>query len=469
MTVPETVDRGQCRVALAASAFASFLTPFMGSAINVGLPSVAEEFGLDAVTLGWVATSYILAAAALLVPFGRLGDILGRKRIFTLGLVVYIAGSAAAGLAPSAAALLAGRVVQGLGAAMIFGTGIAILTCVFPPRERGRALGINTAATYIGLSAGPVLGGFLVQRWGWRAIFWASIPAAVAALGLVVTVLKGEWADARGEAFDGAGSVAFGLGLVGLMYGFSRLPSLPGILTAAAGAAALAAFVRIELRIPHPVLDVRLFRRNRVFAFSNLAALVNYSATSAVGFLLSLYLQYIKGLSPRQAGLVLVVQPVLMALTSPGAGRLSDRIEPRLLASAGMALASLGLALFAFLGGDTTMIAVSAGLALLGLGFGLFSSPNTNAVMGSVERKGYGVASATLGTMRLSGQMLSLGVTMLLFSLVMGRVPIRPENYPQFLKSVRLAFILYAVLCAAGVWASLARGNRNGAVCDQNS
>ncbi len=469
MTAPDAVDRRQCRVALAASALASFLTPFMGSAMNVGLPAVAAEFDLDAVTLGWVATSYILAAAAFLVPFGRLGDILGRKKIFALGLVVYIAGTSAAGLAPSAAALLAGRVVQGIGGAMIFGTGIAILTCVFPPRERGRALGINTAATYIGLSAGPVLGGFLVQRWGWRAIFWASIPAALAALGLILAAMKGEWADARGEAFDGAGSAAFGLGLAGLMYGFSRLPSLPGILAAAAGTAALAVFVRIELGIRHPVLDVRMFRHNRVFAFSNLAALINYSATSAVSFLLSLYLPYIKGLSPREAGLVLVVQPLLMAVTSPGAGRLSDRVEPRLLASAGMALTSLGLAFFAFLGGGTAMAAVSAGLALLGLGFGLFSSPNTNAVMGSVEKKGYGVASAALGTMRLSGQMLSLGVTMLLFSLVMGRVPIRPENYPQFLRSVRLAFVFYAALCALGVWASLARGNRNGAVCDQNS
>jgi EmrB/QacA subfamily drug resistance transporter len=461
VTTPDA-DRRLRRAALAASALSSFLTPFMGSAMNVGLPSVAREFGLDAVTLGWVATSYILAAAAFLVPFGRLGDILGRKNIFALGLGVYVAGTSVCGLAPSGGVLIAGRIVQGLGAAMVFGTGIAILMCVFPSRERGRALGINTAATYIGLSIGPVLGGFLVQRWGWRAIFWTSVPFALGALGLVVAALKGEWADARGEAFDYAGSAAFGLGLVGLMYGFSRLPAPSGILLTAAGAAALAVFVRIELRSPRPVLDVRLFRRNRIFAFSNVAALINYSATSAVSFLLSLYLQYIKGLPPRQAGLVLVVQPILMALTSPGAGRLSDRAEPRILASVGMGLTSIGLALFAFLDGDTTLAAISAGLALLGLGFGLFSSPNTNAVMGSVEKKLYGVASATLGTMRLGGQMLSLGVTMLLFSLVMGRVPIQPANFPHFLRSVRIAFVFYAALCVAGVWASLARGNRNG-------
>ncbi len=460
MTAPDPARRLR-RAALAASALSSFLTPFMGSAMNIGLPAVAREFGLGAVTLGWVATSYILAAAMFLVPFGRLGDILGRKKIYALGLGVYIAGTATCGLAPSAAILLAGRVVQGLGGAMIFGTGIAILTSIFPPRERGRALGINTAAVYTGLSFGPVLGGFLVQSWGWRGVFWVSVPVALGALGLVA-VLKGEWADARGERFDYAGSTAFGLGLVGLMYGFSRLPALSGILITAAGAAALAVFVRLELRSPHPVLDVRMFRHNRVFAFSNLAALINYSATSAVSFLLSLYLQYIKGLSPRQAGLVLVAQPIMMVLTSPGAGRLSDRVDPRILASAGMAMTSAGLALFAFIDGSTTIASIAGGLVLLGLGFGLFSSPNTNAVMGCVDRRCYGVASASLGTMRLSGQMLSLGLTMLIFSLVLGRAPITPANFPQFLKSVRLAFVFYAALCFAGIWASLARGNRNG-------
>jgi len=461
LTAPDPGRRLR-RAALTASALSSFLTPFMGSAMNIGLPLVAREFGLGAVTLGWVATSYILAAAMFLVPFGRLGDILGRKKIYALGLGVYIAGTTMCGLSTSAVTLLAGRVVQGIGGAMIFGTGIAILTSIFPPRERGRALGINTAAVYTGLSFGPALGGFLVQYWGWRGVFWVSVPVALGALILVAVVLKGEWADARGEAFDYAGSAAFGLGLVGLMYGFSRLPALSGILVTAAGAAALAVFVRIELGSLHPVLDVRMFRHNRVFAFSNLAALINYSATSAVSFLLSLYLQYIKGLPPRQAGLVLVAQPILMALTSPGAGRLSDRVEPRILASAGMALTSVGLAWFAFLNGTTTIASIAAGLVLLGLGFGLFSSPNTNAVMGCVDKRCYGVASASLGTMRLGGQMLSLGLTMLIFSLVLGRAPITPANFPQFLWSVRLAFVFYAGLCVIGVWASLARGNRNG-------
>jgi MFS family permease len=343
---------------------------------------------------------------------------------------------------------------------MIFGTGVAILTSVYPPGGRGHALGLNTAAVYTGLSLGPVAGGFLVHALGWRSVFWATVPIAAAALALTLARLKGEWAEARGEGFDIMGSAIFGLGLVALMYGFSRLPSLPGLALTAAGLLALAGFVRFELRAKHPLLDLRLFRTNRIFAFSNLAALFNYSATSAVAFLMSLYLQYIKGLPPQKAGLVLVAQPIVMALSSPFAGKLSDRTEPRLIASVGMGLSAAGLLLFSFLRAGTEFGFIVGSLVCLGLGFGLFSSPNTNAVMGSVEMRHLGIASAALGTVRLSGQMLSAGTTLLIFALFMGREPIAPPVFPLFLRGVRVAFVFYAALCVAGIFASLARGNR---------
>jgi MFS family permease len=300
----------------------------------------------------------------------------------------------------------------------------------------------------------------IVHAWGWRSVFWATLPIAAVALTLTLVQLKGEWADARGEGFDFNGSVIFGTGLVALMYGFSRLPSLLGVALTAAGSLALAGFVLFELRVATPLLDLRLFRHNRIFAFSNLAALFNYSATSAVAFLMSLYLQYIKGLPPQKAGLILVAQPVIMALASPFAGRLSDRSEPRLIASLGMALSAAGLLLFSFLGAGTGFGFIVASLVCLGLGFGLFSSPNTNAVMCSVEKRHLGIASAALGTMRLTGQMLSAGTTMMIFALVMGRAPIEPSVYPLFLRSARVAFLFFAALCVAGVFASMARGNR---------
>jgi MFS family permease len=245
------------------------------------------------------------------------------------------------------------------------------------------------------------------------------------------------------------------------MVGFSRLPSGLGVGLILAGTAGAAAFVVLEKRAKAPVFNVRLLTRNRVYGFSNLAALINYCATSALSFLVSLYLQYIKGLSPQAAGLVLIAQPVVMTLFSPLAGKLSDRKDPRILASAGMALSSLGLLVFAFLEEDTSIVFIVAGLILVGFGFALFSSPNTNAVMGSVDKKYYGVASATLGTMRLVGQMMSLAIVMMLFSVAIGQARITPAFYGPFLVSLRAAFIVFAFLCFVGVFASLARGKNH--------
>ena len=405
------------KTVLLVATLASFLAPFMGSSVNIALPAIEREFGVDAVLLGWVATSYMLAAAMFLVPFGRIADIWGRKKVFAYGTAIYTISSLLAGLASSISMLIAWRVLQGIGGSMIFGTGVAILTSVFPAGERGKAIGFNTAAVYMGLSLGPVLGGFLTQNFGWRSIFLASVPLGVLILVLVFWKLHGEWAAARGERFDLTGSAIYSVSLVAIMYGFTRLPEMVGTWLLLAGGLGLAAFVWQELRSPSPVLNINLFRRNLGFAFSNLAALVNYSATAAVGFLLSLYLQYVKGLSPQAAGFVLVAQPLVMALFSPLAGRLSDRIEPGIVASIGMALTTVGLVLFAFLNAQTSLAWVVASLVFVGLGFALFSSPNTNAVMSSVERRFYGVASATLGTMRLVGQMLSLGIAVLICAL----------------------------------------------------
>lgn len=457
---PPPVDRSLRRTALAMSMVSSFLTPFMASSMNVAMPLIGKEFGLSAVRLGWVLTAYTLTAAMFLVPFGRLADITGRKRVFAIGLVFDICGATLGALAPSAFLLILARAIQGTGGAMIFGTGVAILTSVYPPGDRGRALGLNTAAVYTGLSLGPVIGGLIVHAAGWRTIFLITIPIAATGLVLATTRLKGEWAEARGEGFDLPGAVLFGSGLVALIFGLSRLPKPLGLSFTAAGLLILAAFVVLEGRVKSPVLDIRLFRCNRIFAFSNLAALLNYCATAAVAFLMSLYLQYIKGLPPYKAGLVLVAQPIVMAVTSPFAGRISDRSEPRLIASLGMALSAAGLLLFAFLRPETSFAYIVGSLACLGLGFGLFSSPNTNAVMSSVETRQLGLASATLGTMRLTGQMLSAGLTMMMFALIMGRSAIEPRLYPLFLRSTHVAFVFYAALCFAGVFASLARGNR---------
>jgi len=446
------------RAALLVTTVGAFLTPFMGSSIAIALPSIGGELAMDAILLGWVATAYLLAAAMFLVPLGRIADIYGRKRIFTYGMITYTAASLLLAISTSAAMLISFRVLQGIGGAMIFSTGVAILTSVFPPEERGRVLGINVAAVYAGLSLGPFVGGLLTQYLGWRSIFWANVPLGLLIIALIFWKLKGEWAEAKGEKFDIVGSIIYSLMLIAIMYGFTMLPELPGAGLILAGGLGIVAFVKWETKVKSPVLDVRLFGNNTVFALSNLAAFINYSATFAVSFLLSLYLQYIKGLTPQIAGLVLVAAPVVQAIFSPFAGRLSDKIEPRIVASLGMGLTVIGLIFFIFLGNTTSLWFIIAGLIILGFGFALFSSPNTNAVMSSVEKRFYGVASATLATMRQIGMTFNMGMVMLLFGIYIGRVQITPEYYPAFISSVNMAFIISAVLCFGGIFASLARG-----------
>jgi EmrB/QacA subfamily drug resistance transporter len=446
------------RTATIVAAMSSFLAPFMTSSVNIAMPAIGREFSMDTVLLGWIATAYLLAAAMFLVPFGKLADMHGRKRVFAYGMGLNTLASLLCALAPSAAVLIGSRVLQGIGSAMVFGTGVAILTSVFPPGERGRALGLNVAATYTGLSLGPFLGGLLTQNLGWRSLFLINVPLGLVVVVLVLWRLKGEWAGAAGESFDWIGSAIYGVSLVATMYGLALLPDIVGAWVLLGGLAGIVVFVWWETRVESPILNMGLFASNRVFAFSNLAALINYSATFAIGFMLSLYLQYVKGLSPQSAGLVLVAQPVMMAVFSPLTGRLSDRIEVQTLASTGMGLMVVSLSLLAFLGAETPLGYVVAYQVILGLGYALFSSPNVNAIMSSVEGRTLGVASATLGTMRLIGQMLSMGVATLILAIFVGKVQIGPEHYGAFLTSLKTAFLLFAVLCFGGVFASLARG-----------
>lgn len=451
-------DKTRRNSALLSTTLASFLTSLMASSVNIALPSIGREFSADAVTLSWIATSFLLAAAMFLVPLGRIADMYGRKRIFAAGVGLFSLASLLSALAPSLAMLILVRFLQGIGASMIFATGMALLTTVFPAEERGRVLGINVASVYVGLSLGPFLGGILTQQLGWRSIFFFNVPIGVLILVFVFWLLDGDWADAKDERFDLAGSTVYSLSLVPLMYGFTRLPSLFGVILVLLGCAGIAAFIAWEMRVQSPVLNMNLFRHNTVFTFSNLAALINYSATAAVAFLLSLYLQYIKGFTPQHAGIILISQPIVMAVFSPFAGKLSDRVEPRIVASTGMTVTVVGLTLLAALNGESSMEYIVASLVLLGFGFALFSSPNTNAVMSSLDRRFYGVGSGILGTMRLVGQMLSMGIATFMFALIMGRVMINPEYYHLFLRSMKISFVISAVLCVGGVAASLARG-----------
>lgn len=450
------------RATLTVATIGSFITPFMISSVNVALPAIEEEFrnqGMNAILLSWVATTYLLAAGASLVPMGRLADIKGRKKILGCGFGLFALCSLFCALTSNVYILIGLRGLQGLGGGMIFGTSMAILTSVFPPQQRGRVLGLAVSAVYIGLSSGPFLGGMLTYYFGWRSLFW--IISVLGLLPLIVLILKleGEWADAADESYDLIGMLLYVPSLVAIIYGFSIVSRPAGLLMLIAGCGGLVGFVIRQRTIKEPLFQVNLFIDNRVFALSSAAALIHYSATFALAFLLSLYLQYLKGLDPRMAGTVLVAQPVMMALFSPFAGRLSDRVEPRVISSIGMAITCLGLLYFSFVSQDASLIVVVVVLMTLGFGFALFSSPNMNAIMGSVERRYLGIASGSVGTMRVLGQMFSMGIAMLILSIFVGGQTISPDLYPDLLKSIRLTFGVFSVLCVIGIFASLSRGD----------
>jgi EmrB/QacA subfamily drug resistance transporter len=455
---PDVIPSSEKRIVLFIAVLAGFITPFDGSAVNIALPTLGAEFHMDAIALSWVATAYLLSSAVFLVPFGKIADIYGRKKIFLYGIAVFSLASLAMVMVSSTEMLIVIRVIQGLGSAMIFGTGAAIVTSAFPPGERGTALGIYITAVYIGLSSGPFIGGIMTQHFGWRSIFFVNVPIGVITILLIKWKLKGEWTECKGEKFDVTGSVIYGSAVVAVMYGFSILPDMEGAFLIVTGIIGVIIFVLYEMRIPYPVLDIRLLTKNRVFALSNLSALISYSATFAVTFLLSLDLQYTKGFTPQQAGFILIAQPVVQAMISPIAGRLSDRVEPRFIASLGMAIIAVGLFLLTFIAETTPIWYMVLALLILGTGFGLFSSPNTNVIMSSVDKRFYGVASGMSGTMRLLGQMLSMGIAMMILAVVTGPVVITPEYYPQFVTSLHYVFVLFTIFCLVGVFASLVRG-----------
>ncbi|HUU75194.1 MAG TPA: MFS transporter, partial [Methanoregulaceae archaeon] len=386
--MPETNEQGTI---LAIATIASFFVPYLTSSITVALPAIGNEFALDAVTLGWVMSSYVLSTAICIVPLGRLADIYGRKRLFTAGIALLTGSCLLASFAWNVEALIAFRVLQGIGGAMIFTTSVAIVAAVFPPDKRGWALGITLASVYSGLSAGPFIGGILTGFLGWRSIFIVIVPLGLLVFWLTSKRISDEWIDAKGARFDLSGSILYGVALFGIMYGLTVVPDFQALAWIALGVATLAAFFWWEKGCISPVFDISVFRHNTAFTFSNLAAMINYAATYAVAFLLSLYLQYTKGFSPEAAGLILVAQPIIQVLFSPSAGRLSDRIEPRIVASTGMFLTTCGLLIFVFLTPETDVWLIVAVLVMLGFGYALFSSPNTNAIMSSVDRRYYGV------------------------------------------------------------------------------
>lgn len=447
---------------LAVAMVTSFIATFTGSALNLSIPAIGSEFQIAAASIGWIVNGFILASAALSVPFGRLADITGRRRILLTGIFLFAVSSGAAGFVSSMGALLVFRVLQGIGGAMIVSTNMAVLISVFPPEKRGKVLGYVIGATYTGLMAGPVAGGFLNHQFGWRSIFLMTFAVSIIVFLIAAWKLPKAPAVQSGQSMDVLGSLLYIAMIICILYGFSAYSAV----TAAKylillGILLFALFVAHGLRAQSPVIQIRLFRRNRSYLLSNLAALLNYGATFALGYLLSIYLQVIKGYDSQFSGLILISQPLIMAILSPYAGRLSDRISPFKLASWGMALCALGLFSFTFVSADYPLYVIILNLFVVGLGFALFSSPNTNAVMACVEPPDYGVASSILATMRTIGQSASMAAVTFILAHVMGTIPLAEADLGLLLSAMRTAFVAFTCVCALGVFFSMRRKAEN--------
>ncbi|TYQ14984.1 UNVERIFIED_CONTAM: EmrB/QacA subfamily drug resistance transporter [Acetivibrio alkalicellulosi] len=445
------------KVVLIIVSIGSFLTPFMASSINIALPTIDMEFNMEAVLLSWVATSYLLSSAIFIVPFGKIGDIVGRKKIYIYGILTFTLSSLGCALSFSTTLLIFFRIIQGIGSAMLFGTGIAMLTSAYEANERGKAIGINTASIYIGLTAGPVIGGLLTNVFGWRSIFIINIPLGIIVLLLIKYLLKEEW-SLEYKKFDYYGSFLYVTMLLMVIYGLSILPDYTGVLIIIMGITLSVFFIRWELKAKEPILNVLLFKNNRKFAISNFAAFITHSATFAVGFLISLYLQYIKGFNAGETGIILLFQPIVMVLFSIVAGRLSDKIESYILSSIGMLIISVSLIVFSFIREDTSILYIIICLIVLGIGMAIFAPPNVHAIMSSVERKFYGISSAMVGTMKITGQMISMAIATLVIGLYIGNVQIAPQNYLLFIQGEKVIFTVYSILCLGGFFSLLIKG-----------
>jgi len=440
-------------------AFAQFASPLMVTSVGVALPTLGRDLGATAMELGLIVQLYVVSMAMGMLTFGRYGDIVGQRKVFLPGVALFTIMSCSLGLAQSVVMIMVQRLIQGVGVCMMLSGSMALIVEAFPPQVRGRMIGFVSAFTYAGLSLGPVLGGFVTSQFGWRYVFLMSAPFGVGALVFGLFGLrKGSEAQTQ-ERMDWKGGVYYAVSLALIMMGASYAKEWFGMAMLACGILLGLIFLRLQGRTEFPLLDVNLLKRNRFFTLSSLAALGNYAATFGVTFLMSLYLQYAKGMAPRAAGTILVVQPLMQILVSPLAGRLADKFRLDRLASLGMVISFVGLMAAALtIAPDTPTSLLVCELAVIGIGFGLFITPNSAAIMSSVPRRQFGLASGMIGAMRTLGMAVSMTTITLIISLMLGEEAVTARTLPVFLTGARLALAVSAVFSCVGVLLSLRRG-----------
>lgn len=442
------------KIVLIVATLTSFFTVFLSSAVMVAVPSLASEFGMSNIIQNWVTMLFFLAVAIFTIPAGQLSGKFGLKKSMVFGSAVYILSSIVAVFSINSEMFLICRLIQGIGVSFLNVASMAMVVSAFSPQERGKAIGINVTGVYLATSTSPVIGGFLNFQFGWRSIFLTSVPFLILILVLLISQIKEEWITMGEVPIDWKGCIVYSLGILLFIYGFTRLDESIGIILTVVGIIVLGLFVALELREKYPVFDVKFFK-NPKFSSANFAALTAYLATFAVTTIVNYHLQYIRGYDSQIAGLILLVAPLIQVIMAPISGRLSDKVNPQKLAAIGMFFGAISLAMLSMLGDSTPLWFLIVAMISHGLGFGIFSSPNTNAIMGSVPPKDTPVASASVATMRVIGQTMSMGMLTLVFAFVMGNVPMVEKYFPLLITSSQITCLICMVLCVTSVFASL--------------
>lgn len=457
MTAASSSNKWAVLFAVVATQFA---VPFMLSAVGVCLPAIGREFGASAVSLSLVESVFLGVNSMLLLPIGRAADICGRGGVFLWGLAIFALGSVGLTFAPGMASFLTIRGFQAVGGSMTLATGLALIYDAFPFEERGRALGISVAGIFLGISAGPFLGGVIAGSWGWRWVFYAGM--APCALAFVICLRNLDWriVPKAGERFDWWGAVTSASAIGLFVFGSAHTATLLGRVALVASAAGLVAFVLVEARERTPLMHLGLFYANRAFGLGVAAVCLLSCAAFGISFLLSLYLQYGQGMTPAQAGTVLVVQPVIQCLVSPFFGRLSDRTPAYLLSGIGALVTAVGLFLAAALGPASTLVPVLVALVVVGLGIGIYSTPSTIVIMSAVDARQYGIASAMSGQSRTFGMMVCMAVVTMVIARFIGDQPLGPAVFDRYAQAMRVLFYGFGGIGLLGAALSFVAGTR---------
>lgn len=415
------------------------------------LPVLRNSFDTDVASISWVLTIYQLASAALVLTFGRVGDLYGQRFVLRAGLTLFSPAALACALAPNVPFMILARGIQGLGAAMLFSAGPALITRNCPPERRGAALGTQATVVTLAMTLGPIFSGLLTDHIGWQAVFLVSIPPALLAFVIVPRLLPKDTSSGARARFDVAGSVTIGLGLGGLLLALNQGPVWGWTSPFTLGVAALSLlvlvlFVMIERRTPDPMLDLSLFRRP-TFVGSSVGAITFYVAISGVLVLVPLDMVEGRGYDVATAGLMLGAQQIARSIASSFGGRLSDRLGTKIPAVGGLLVMMLGVGLLSRMQADSSIVELALLLGVVGLGAGVYLTPNTSAIMGSVPRERQGLASAVVTTARNVG--IATGVVMA--GVTVTTATGGPPSLDVLYEGIRMGYLIMLAILAIGV------------------